>query len=1527
VSVVVGTLTIDLKANTASFASSMDKMSQLSARTANDVKRSLEKIAAVGIAMGAAIAAGTTEMIKKSLESADALGKLAQKTGTTAETLSVLGYAAKLADVDTETLGKGLEKLSLAMFKAQNGNVLMQNIFARLGVSTKDANGHLKDSGIVMEDLAVKFSHMADGSGKTALAMAIFGRGGAAMIPMLNELGEHQSEINDEAHRFGLVLTKSTTEAADEANDKLKKLGSMFTGLGYSLMSATLPALDELLQKLIAISETADLQGLARAFGGEVVKAVHLLGDALDFAVEHAHALKDALEAIAAIKLASIAIPIVADLAGGGIGNVGKGLDKATLGMLGFERAATALPKIGTWLTGLTTGAYGAAKGVGVAEIAAVGLESGFGRLGKAAVAAITSLKAISVASIFGSLTGGIGKVIASLKAISAASVFAALASGLRAIPALFTTIAAAAANAGRAMLLAALSNPWTAAALAIAGLVALLYTFRDATFSLGGSTYELRDTWNAAWILMKNTVGGVVDWFKKQMEEIKDAWSGVVKWFRENPIGNFIATDLSDANTRLDGYVSRIAKWAVGGGKIQAALDQAKREREGDKWSGYTMGGNRPDKQDFGPPKHGGDQPDTSGLGPQKKDVVGEELRKLDLAIAQQKAYLGVLAATPDKIAEVAAQEKARAIILELTNKLIDQGRLKPGQSLPAAQQAAIQQKVASEESLKSLVEYGRGLEEQQRAADLSIKQTRAMAAANLEGDVAIREATISNALLALSYNKTTEEQKKFLEMQPQLRAMFEERASGEQVATITKEIDGLRDELTQRKMVNAAILDSIDVQRQAALDSKLNKLDENIADPGTSTAARNAMRAQRDELVQLAKAEYDAADAQSALSLRSPVEQLNAERDALNHATDALRTLQGGTLSYEQELGIAARQQDEFNKATDETINLLLREGSMGDGVKAFFLKMQEEAKSAATQIYEVMNETFNKLSTNLTDLLTAPNRQARKEAINQFSTMFADMGKNLLDNAIKSQMQTGLGLLGKAFGVTMPGNKPDGTTAQLALWVRSADAAPGSGSGSGIVGTLLGGGASSGSSGSSSGGGGILGSLFGLLGGGGSSGDTSGGGGGSQSGGGGIIGGLLGSLGGLFGMTTSAAKKRAAPSSPQPTPSSPQLSSAGPASPQPSATPSLQSIPTMLRAASTGTGKNELQNLAASTSSQPSTPQPSPSTPEATPEQPSPSTPQPSPFSLPSMLRQSAAGAVLGASLLGLPAAAQPPSSTDHPAPATVLPAQQPFYTPTQPSPVAGATPGMAAATVTPIGNPPDVQPKDFTQVTQNQPSLFDKILGAGVGLAGQIGGSLVGGAITGGGASGASTASSNASSGAWAQAASPNDNLNDAGIVTQPMMKFGGKVFGQGSGTSDSIPAMLSHGEYVINAKSTSKHLPLLHKINQGFADGGMVGMPGYDDGGFVQPSMAYTPGERGTGEMASASTQVANTSAQSTPGAAGDTHTWHIDARGNSDPAQSMAQTARMMKIAAPQIAASAVHAYKDQQLRRPSSAK
>jgi hypothetical protein len=92
-----------------------------------------------------------------------------------------------------------------------------------------------------------------------------------------------------------------------------------------------------------------------------------------------------------------------------------------------------------------------------------------------------------------------------------------------------------------------------------------------------------------------------------------------------------------------------------------------------------------------------------------------------------------------------------------------------------------------------------------------------------------------------------------------------------------------------------------------------------------------------------------------------------------------------------------------------------------------------------------------------------------------------------------------------------------------------------------------------------------------------------------------------------------------------------------------------------------------------------------------------------------------------------------------------------------------------------------------------------------------------------------------------------------------IISTARLAEGGKVFGPGTGTSDSIPAMLSAGEFVVKAQAVQKPgvQYLLEKINdgaifRGFAEGGYTGPPRftvsrYADGGLVQPTAALAAG--------------------------------------------------------------------------------
>lgn len=90
--------------------------------------------------------------------------------------------------------------------------------------------------------------------------------------------------------------------------------------------------------------------------------------------------------------------------------------------------------------------------------------------------------------------------------------------------------------------------------------------------------------------------------------------------------------------------------------------------------------------------------------------------------------------------------------------------------------------------------------------------------------------------------------------------------------------------------------------------------------------------------------------------------------------------------------------------------------------------------------------------------------------------------------------------------------------------------------------------------------------------------------------------------------------------------------------------------------------------------------------------------------------------------------------------------------------------------------------------------------------------------------------------------WASGMTPADAANKTVFGISNKKAAGGLITGPGTATSDSIPAMLSNGEYVINAAAVQKlGTPYLDALNSAhFAEGGQVGeaIPGNVSNGNV-----------------------------------------------------------------------------------------
>ena len=190
------------------------------------------------LALGAGLsAAGVVAFAKGAIDAADNMRDLSQKTGVSVENLSRFQQAAQMAGTDVEGVGKAMGKLAKGMFEAaQTGKGPTSEALRSLGVSAVDASGKLRGTDQVMLDVADRFRQMPDGAQKAALAVQLFGKAGADMIPMLNE-GRQAIE--------GLAATMSTEFAnkADAYNDSLAATKAVFGQIGVEIASQLLPYL------------------------------------------------------------------------------------------------------------------------------------------------------------------------------------------------------------------------------------------------------------------------------------------------------------------------------------------------------------------------------------------------------------------------------------------------------------------------------------------------------------------------------------------------------------------------------------------------------------------------------------------------------------------------------------------------------------------------------------------------------------------------------------------------------------------------------------------------------------------------------------------------------------------------------------------------------------------------------------------------------------------------------------------------------------------------------------------------------------------------------------------------------------------------------------------------------------------------------------------------------------------------------------------------------------------------------------
>ncbi|AHN77412.1 hypothetical protein DA70_09565 [Pandoraea pnomenusa] len=272
----IGTITVDLLAKTGSFETDVNRAAKLAEKRAKEIDAAFSKLG-VGIGLGLTAAGGAAVLLgKNAIDQLAELDDAAQKTGASVENLSkiqqsTMAFNHNFGDVET-----AISRLAKGMASVDDETNKTNKALAALGVSGKDAAGNLRDPSEVMIDIAKRLQDFQDGAAKTALVTDLFGKSGANLLPVLNDMAGSVDSFTG--------ASKDSAAQAAAFQDNVSKLTGQLKTLAQEVVSDVLPALNRLFDTIQNVRKTS-LTGWLLTNGEEnddPGKRLHEIGAQLD---------------------------------------------------------------------------------------------------------------------------------------------------------------------------------------------------------------------------------------------------------------------------------------------------------------------------------------------------------------------------------------------------------------------------------------------------------------------------------------------------------------------------------------------------------------------------------------------------------------------------------------------------------------------------------------------------------------------------------------------------------------------------------------------------------------------------------------------------------------------------------------------------------------------------------------------------------------------------------------------------------------------------------------------------------------------------------------------------------------------------------------------------------------------------------------------------------------------------------------------------------------------------------------------
>lgn len=276
----------------------VDKLGSSSMSMGDKVAKGFDIAGKATLALGGAALAGIGKAVEEYAKYGEQVLQVQRITGATAEESSHLIFAANETGVAYETLTRSLGLFSKNMLVVQEQDAgftsslnTNEKILKSIGITALDAAGNVRPLPDLLGDLADKFHGMSNSGEKSGLALQLFGRNGAALLPFLNQGREGIAALNEEADKLGVTLSQKDVDAAHQLVLAQRQLEESLKGVEIQVAQKVVPGFTQLTRAFSEGMQSGDafhklMQGIAFGLAALWFDAMGLIANQVESVFE-----------------------------------------------------------------------------------------------------------------------------------------------------------------------------------------------------------------------------------------------------------------------------------------------------------------------------------------------------------------------------------------------------------------------------------------------------------------------------------------------------------------------------------------------------------------------------------------------------------------------------------------------------------------------------------------------------------------------------------------------------------------------------------------------------------------------------------------------------------------------------------------------------------------------------------------------------------------------------------------------------------------------------------------------------------------------------------------------------------------------------------------------------------------------------------------------------------------------------------------------------------------------------------------